>query len=68
MQTLQITNDNIQRFFLTPEEIKRSDEMRKKEEVKGFRSIDELSETEKYWIRRDHVELDVMHDQEMGEE
>lgn len=68
MQTIQITNENIQRFFLTPEEIKRSDEMRKKEEVKGFRPIDELSETEKYWIRRDHVELDVMHDQEMGEE
>lgn len=68
MQTIQITNDNIQRFFLTPEEIKRADEMRKKEEVKGFCSIDELSETEKYLIRRDHVELDVMHDQEMGEE
>lgn len=37
---------------------------KKEDELKGLRPINELSETEKYWARRNHVELDLMNDQE----
>lgn len=56
MQTIQITNDNIQSFFLTPEQIKQAEEMRKKEE------------TERYWMRIDHVLGDVQSSHEMNED
>lgn len=52
MQTIQITNDNIQSFFLTPEEIKRAKDL----------------ETEKYWMRIDHVLGDVQSSHEMNED